>query len=196
MPTLSLRLRTMKLIRKRGNAEKEIQLNGELSGKKTRTDPSPEGIQMHSLSVEWRTTVKRSAWLTTTRRVCWNYGGTNCPPPPLPLSSGGLVQLETTLICTCRCVGAMMGNTKRFIRPLYFLQPPWQPNTTKDTISLSASLSRPIYYESSAAAAVWYALFHRERISRVCFQLTVILIQSYRAREKLGNGGRIISDLL
>lgn len=39
----------MKLIRKRGNAEKEIQLNGELSGKKTRTDPSPEGIQMHSL---------------------------------------------------------------------------------------------------------------------------------------------------
>lgn len=40
------------------------------------------------------------------------------------------------------------------------------------------------------------ALFHRERISSACFQLTVILIQSYRAREKLGNGGRIISDFL
>lgn len=44
MPTL--RLRTMKLIRKRGNAEKEIQLNGELRQKDSGTDPSPEGIQM------------------------------------------------------------------------------------------------------------------------------------------------------
>lgn len=42
----ALRLRTMKLIRKRGNAEKEIQLNGELRQKDSGTDPSPEGIQM------------------------------------------------------------------------------------------------------------------------------------------------------